>query len=91
MVTNADQTPAWKRLLASYPNLDLDREVATKIVIDRCFSMAIEGLPNLRADATLPDFLLELFLHDSSREEFLWAYISEMTGEKVEDVINQGY
>ena len=88
---NVTQAPASERLLALYPGLGFDREVATRVVNDRCFPKAIEGLPSLRIEATLADFLNELFLYDSSREEFLWSYISEMTGEKVEDVYNQKY
>ncbi|MBP9855747.1 MAG: hypothetical protein KBC48_00355 [Candidatus Pacebacteria bacterium] len=50
-------------------------------LIDRGFGRQTEELSKFPADGTLAD-LLATFRHDSSKEEFLWAYIEAVTGEK---------
>ncbi|KKQ45755.1 MAG: hypothetical protein US63_C0011G0023 [Candidatus Moranbacteria bacterium GW2011_GWC2_37_8] len=80
--------PPSVRLLALYPELVLDREVATKVLVDKSWPHQAEALDNLPSEATLKD-LLSTFIHDSSAEEFLWHYIEALTGEK--EVHNKTY
>jgi hypothetical protein len=72
---------ASERLLALYPNLQLDREVAGKILTGKSWPHQAKALLGLKANATLRN-LLATFRHDSSAEEFLWEYIEAVTNEK---------
>ncbi len=70
------------RLLALYPDLAFDREKARKVLFQlHLVGMHLEPLMALPPEATIQDFL-STFKYDSSAEEFLWAYIELMTGEK---------
>ncbi len=79
------EKPAWKRLLAQYPELKFDRSIAASMCEKHAFGMVLEKLDQLPEDAAVQD-LLALFRHDSSREEFLWYYIEAVTGEKDMDL-----
>lgn len=70
-----------ERFLALYPDLGFDREIVLKVLVDKAFVQSHETFLKKPADATLQD-LLECFVHDSSREEFLWHYVETVTGEK---------
>lgn len=70
-----------ERLLALYPDLVFNREVARKVLVDKCWSNQVDALDKL-ADGALLEDLLFAFIHDSSAEEFLWYYIEAITGKK---------
>ena len=72
---------ASERLLALYPRLPFDRNMARRVLIEKSWPDQAEALSKLPVDATLRN-LLAKFRHDSSAEEFLWHYIEAMTGEK---------
>lgn len=72
---------ASERLLALYPDLRFDRDVAGKVLTEKSWPHQAEALSKLPTEATLRD-LLAKFRHDSSAEEFLWHYIEAVTDEK---------
>lgn len=72
---------ASERLLALYPDLRFDRDVAAKVLTEKSWPHQAEALSKFPTDATLTD-LLATFRHDSSAEEFLWHYIEAVTDEK---------
>lgn len=72
---------ASERLLALYPAMKFDREVAQKILINKSWPHQAKALSRLPIEATLRDLLAE-FRHSSSAEEFLWYYIEAVMGEK---------
>ena len=72
----------YERLLALYPDLPaFDRQKAEEACRSRSMDLYLETLPGLPPEATLQDFLAT-FMFDGSCEEFLWAYISLVTGEQ---------
>lgn len=70
-----------ERLLALYPDLPFNRDIAMSVLTGQSWPRQAEGLKTLPTGATLRD-LLGLFRHDSSAEEFLWHYIEAVTGEE---------
>ena len=79
---------AWERLLAMYPNLRFDRQIAYATLLAKGWIHVAAETLKLPEGCTLSDFLAK-FKHDSSKEEFLWFYIEAVTGEK--DVHNKVY
>lgn len=72
---------AFQRLLALYPGLALDRDTATRVLIEKNWSQVAKKLADLPLAATLWDLLAQ-FRNDSSKEEFLWYYIEGVMHEK---------
>lgn len=70
-----------ERFLALHPDLQFDREIAKKVLVEKSWSHQAEEIDKLPDDATLPD-LLAKFRYDSSAEEFLWHYVEAVTGDK---------
>ena len=69
------------RFLKMYPNLEFKRDIAARVLREQGFVHTYTKFLLKSEDAGLYE-LVDCFGNDESAEEFLWQYVSEVTGEE---------